>query len=542
MRRLLFLSTVAVLPWAAAIQAGQAPTSNPPAQIPQAGVLVAHQACAGKPDQSYALYLPSQYVPGKRWPIVYAFDPAARGNVPVELMKDAAERNGYIVVGSNNSRNGSWKIEAEAAQAMLEDTHARLSIDDRRVYFAGFSGGARVASQIAQRCKCAAGVLLNGAGFSSGTPPSRDVTFAVFAAVGSFDFNYPEVAQLDEKLEEAGFPHVLRHFDGPHQWAPASLMEEALAWFRLIAMKQSREARDDSFVAAQAAEAAARAHALEQSGDLYAAWREYLQDAATFDGLTDASALRQAAASLATQKPVRDGAKREKQDFQEQDQLTGEISSGLMSLGSNIVTRSDTRSQIEQEIIDLRERAAHERRPEQVRVFKRALSGVLVEAMEAGAERLDAKDVRVAMDYFQLAADADPDSVWALDSLATTHALTGDRKGALEALRHAKQKTKDLAAFSTWLNEEPAFAKLREDPQFRALLGQPVTQRTGAPWLWLAGAPFVRDRRRMPLSSLLIDNYLDIPTKISIQLGWENLHGHGQGLAQISGGDSQEGA
>jgi predicted esterase len=473
MRALLLLNTIAMLAWAAAIQGRQAPATNPPAQNLQAGVLLAHQTCVAKPDQSYAVYLPSQYNPGKRWPIIYAFDPAARGNVPVELMKDAAERHGYIVVGSNNSRNGSWKIEAEAAQAVLEDTHERLSLDDHRVYFAGFSGGARVASQIAQRCKCAAGVLLNGAGFSLGAPPSRDVTFAVFAAVGNFDFNYPEVAQLDDKLQEAGFPHVLRHFDGPHQWGPASLMEEALAWFRLVAMKQSREPRDDAFIATQIAEATVRSRAFEQSGDSYAAWREYLQEAATFDGLTDATALRQAAASLATQKSVRDGAKREKQEFQEQDQLTGEISSGLAALRGDTVTRSDTRSQIEKKIIDLRERAAHEKRPEKVRVLRRALTGVLVESMEAGEERLDAKDAHLAMDYFQLAADADPDSLWAFDSLATARALTGDRKGALEALRQAKQKTKDPAAFSTWLNEEPAFAKLRDDPQFRTLLANP---------------------------------------------------------------------
>lgn len=471
-RKLLILSaTVTVLCGPAWCR--QNPDATQQAQTLRAGALVPHETCIAKSDQSYALYLPSQYNPSKRWPIIYAFDPAARGNVPVELMKDTAERHGYIVVGSNNSRNGSWKIEAEAAQAMLEDTHARLAIDDRRVYFAGFSGGARVASQIAQRCNCAAGVLLNGAGFSPGAPPSREVTFAVFAAVGSFDFNYPEVAELDEKLEEAGYAHVLRHFDGPHQWAPASLMEETLAWFRLVAMKQSREPRDDAFVAAQVAEATVRAHALEQSGDPYAAWREYLQAAASFDALTDATALRQAAASLATQKSVRDGAKREKQEFQEQDQLAGEISSGLESLRNNTVTRSDIRSQIEQKIIDLRERAAHEKRPEKVRVFRRALSGVLVEAMEAGEERLNAKDVRLATDYFQLATDADPDSIWALDSLATARALTGDRKGTLEALRHAKQKTKDPAAFSTWLNEEPAFAKLREDPQFRALLATP---------------------------------------------------------------------
>ena len=458
---------------AAATTCGQTPAPSQSAPNAPVGVLVAQQVCAAKPDQSYALYLPLRYSPAKRWPIVYAFDPAARGDVPVERMKDAAERHGYIVVGSNNSRNGPWKIEAEAAQAMLEDTHARLSIDDRRVYFAGFSGGARVASQIAQRCKCAAGVILNGAGFSPGTPPTRDITFAVFAAVGSFDFNYPEVAELDEKLQQAGFPQILRHFDGAHQWAPASLMTEALAWFRLVAMKQNREPRDDVFVADQAAEAALRAHALEQSGDLYAAWREYLQNAATFDGLTDATTLRQAAASLASQKSVREGAKREKQEFQEQDQLTGEISSRMTSLRGDARIRADVRSQIEQEIIDLRERATHEKRPEKVRVFRRALSGLLVESMEAGQERLDAKDVGAAMDYFQLATDADPDSVWALGSLAAARALAADRKGALEALRRAKQRTKDAAAFSTWLNEEPAFSKPREDPQFRALLSAP---------------------------------------------------------------------
>ena len=93
----------------------------------------------------------------------------------------------------------------------------------------------------------------------------------------------------------------------------------------------------------------------------------------------------------------------------------------------------------------------------------------MVEAMEAGSERLDAKDITLAKDYFQLATDADPDSTRALSSLATARALGGDRKGTLEALRHAKEKTKDPAAFSAWLQEEPAFAKFREDPQFRAL-------------------------------------------------------------------------
>jgi predicted esterase len=444
-----------------------------PSQTLEPGVLSPHQTCSAHPDQTYALYLPSHYTPHQRWPVIYAFDPAARGNLPLELMKDAAERYGYVVVGSNNSRNGSWKVEAEAAQAMIEDTRSRLSIDDRRIYFAGFSGGARVASEIAERCKCAAGVLLNGAGFSLGAEPSRSAVFAVFAAVGDFDFNYPEVTRLDQKLEESGFPHRLRHFDGPHQWAPAEVMDEALAWLRLVAMKENRDPKDEAFVAVERAHAVTRAQAFHQSGDLYAAWREYRQAAATFDGLTEINEFRQGAASLASQKAVRDGSKREQLEFDEQDQLTAQISSGLAALRQISTTLADTLSQTEHQIIALRERAAHEKRPDQARVLRRAMAGILVEAMESGSERLEAKDVTLAKDYFLLATRADPDSTWALSRLAAARALGGDRKGTLEALRQAKEKNKDSAAFTAWLQGEPAFAKLRTDPQFRALLGSP---------------------------------------------------------------------
>ena len=477
--------------------------TSPPQVRP--GVIVPNQTCAAKPDQSYALYLPSHYSPNQLWPIVYVFDPDGRGNLPVELMKDAAERYGYIVVGSNNSKNGSWKIEGEAAQAMWDDTHARLAIDNRRVYFAGFSGGARVASILAQRCQCAAGVLLDGAGFG-GTPPSRDNAFAVFAVVGTYDFNYPELSKLDKELDQAGLPHFLRHFDGPHEWAPKNVIDEAFAWFQLIAMKQNRLARDNSFIAAQKSEAIARAKALEQSGQMYEAWREYRQDAATFDGLTDTAALQQAAASLAKQKAVREGAKREAQEAQEQNQLTAEIYSGLMAMRGNhtgssevleppqqnsqpsgtaqersglgtspdhLPNSADLFHQVEQQIVDLRQRAASEKKEDKVRVYRRALAGVFIAAGEFGDESVTAKNYALAKDYYLLATDAQPDSAGALVGLAATQALSGDRKGALETLRRAKEKSKDSAEFSTWLNGEPAFAKLREDPQFRALASSP---------------------------------------------------------------------
>ena len=91
-------------------------------------------------SQSYALYLPSNYTPNRKWPVLYAFDPGARGQVPVERFKEAAEKYVWIVIGSNNSRNGPWAVSVNAWNAMQTDTHQRFAIDEERMYATGFSG------------------------------------------------------------------------------------------------------------------------------------------------------------------------------------------------------------------------------------------------------------------------------------------------------------------------------------------------------------------------------------------------------------------
>jgi len=186
------------------------------------GVVIPKVEVISDAKQSYALYLPSKYTREKRWPIVYVFDPLARGQLALEQFQHAAELYGYIVAASNNSRNGPWPPELEAANAVFRDTQERFSVDTARIYFAGFSGGARVSSQLAQICKCAAGVILSGAGFSFASQPSAEAKFAVFSTVGNADFNYSEVIPLQEKLEKATLAHWLQVFEGSHEWAPPS--------------------------------------------------------------------------------------------------------------------------------------------------------------------------------------------------------------------------------------------------------------------------------------------------------------------------------
>jgi poly(3-hydroxybutyrate) depolymerase len=118
-----------------------------PADLAPPGQIV-DVTCSSDATQSYALYLPSTYTPAKRWPVIYFFDPGGRGRRALELYKDIAETYGFILAGSNNSRNFSNE-QGKAVNAVWQDTHARFGIDERRSYASGFSGGARVAGAMA---------------------------------------------------------------------------------------------------------------------------------------------------------------------------------------------------------------------------------------------------------------------------------------------------------------------------------------------------------------------------------------------------------
>jgi len=75
------------------------------------GQIVEKVECLDDSSQSYELYLPSNYTPERKWPILYALDPGARGKIPVEHFKEAAEKYGWILAGSNKRSGGEeqWK-------------------------------------------------------------------------------------------------------------------------------------------------------------------------------------------------------------------------------------------------------------------------------------------------------------------------------------------------------------------------------------------------------------------------------------------------
>ncbi len=200
------------------------------------------------PSIKYAVYLPASYTTTKKWPIIYFFDPHGAGDLPLNIYKSLADKYGYILAGTYNSKNGTqWAVTEKAAQAFMQDTWQRLSIDNNRIYTFGFSGGARVACSIALYDGGVAGVIACGGGFPERNPSIR-VPFAFMGFVGDKDFNYTEMKQLDKALDNSQLPHQLTVYHGKHQWPPMAIAEGAMQWLEVNAMRMHFTPKNDSLV------------------------------------------------------------------------------------------------------------------------------------------------------------------------------------------------------------------------------------------------------------------------------------------------------
>jgi hypothetical protein len=254
--------------------------------------------CKADAAQSYALYVPLK---GNKeaLPIIYCFDPHGDGSLPLKKYKALAETYGFLLAGSNNSKNGNdWPTTENIWRNLSEDTKSRLKINGARVYTCGFSGGAKVASYIALQHAGIAGVIAGGAGLPDGTTASN-YPFSFSAIGGEGDMNLTDLVSLNAELDRTNTRHRLIIFDGKHEWAPESTMNIAFMGLQLDAMRTGVIPKDNSFISRSIAKCKARLEVHSKAGALLKAGQECRLAVSLFDGLSnDTSWFQQKAAAL----------------------------------------------------------------------------------------------------------------------------------------------------------------------------------------------------------------------------------------------------
>jgi hypothetical protein len=204
------------------------------------GVIVDSVKITNTANESYAIYLPKQYVKEVPSAIVFIFDPDARGKIGIEPFVLAAETYNYILVCSNNSKNGPADINLGIANRLFDSVFSEYSIDSSRLYISGFSGGARLAGTIAISSGAFQGVIACGASFNRIDKFSlQGSNFSYVGMVGDIDMNYQEMVGNQTWLDGMKIKNTLfiSHLD--HAWPAQKEMLRAFDWLEIQAFKKN---------------------------------------------------------------------------------------------------------------------------------------------------------------------------------------------------------------------------------------------------------------------------------------------------------------
>ncbi len=248
--------------------------------------------CKNYPEETYAIYIPTSYLPSKKYPIIYILDSHGEAEIPVEKYKDLAEKYEYILVGSYRSQNGyPMQTHSVILFNLFEDTQNRLTIDKKKIYLMGFSGGARVAASYAINNPGITGVIGCGAGFADiKSPESKNMNY--FGWVGNEDFNYVEMKKLDKSLDSLNIKHQIRFFNGEHAWPSSQLMKETFFWLSVNAIRDNINPKNDKDIQTIQKYFNDSIAACKKTSDPLILYYKYKEAINFLDGLTDITDLK----------------------------------------------------------------------------------------------------------------------------------------------------------------------------------------------------------------------------------------------------------
>ena len=220
-------------------------------------------------------------------PVIYFFDPHGDGSFPLDKYKALADTYNFILIGSNNSKNGNdWSATENIWRAMFDDSQKRLKINNSRIYTCGFSGGAKVAGYVALNHNEVKGVIANGAGLPDATP-AGNFHFSFTAIAGEGDMNMTDLVAISNDLDKTQTRHRIIFFDGKHEWAPESTMNIAFAGLQLDAMHEKLIPADDVFINNFIAGSKKRIEEYSKTNNLIKAEQECKLSISMLDGLTN---------------------------------------------------------------------------------------------------------------------------------------------------------------------------------------------------------------------------------------------------------------
>lgn len=440
---------------------------------PEPGALVPDltAGAAGAQRHRYARYLPEDWTADRRRPVLIVLDPRGRAVQAAEIFRPGAERFGWIVLSSYDSRSDlppDRDPNSPALEALLRVAD-ELAGDPQRTYLAGFSGTSKFAWGAARGLPGAvAGVIGCGGALPGPWEEWNDVELDYFGAAGDTDFNHRSMRELDELLDGTGVAHRFEYFPGRHQWLGAGLAAEAIGWLELQAMKRGLAERDVVVIERLYERRVEHARSLEEAGAVYPAWRAYRSLAADFDGLRPTTRPAAAAERLAARPGWQTAQSELTRALAEEKDYRARLGTAMRDLAYQAQPKALDTYLSDLEIEPLRQRGGGDSFTAQA--ARRQLELAFIQTAYYMPRALFASGApRRAALSLEIAAAIRPNAAETHFQLARAHAQSGEEQKALTGLERA------IALGFTdrdRLRSDAAFTELRQTRPFKRLLSR----------------------------------------------------------------------
>jgi len=189
-------------------------------------------------SQTHYLYLPKDYMPTKKWPLfigVHGY--MADGNQAMDLWRDFADPEAFILVCPSFKDGYQW-LEYATDNRMIDiikEIKNEFLIDEKKIFMAGFSGGAQFAHRFSLRHpEYVNSVVILAAGsydYPASSAGAKHIKFLV--GVGANDSERLEIAKkFAEQLKNNGYQVKFEIFPNVGHEVPLVAKQLAIELFR----------------------------------------------------------------------------------------------------------------------------------------------------------------------------------------------------------------------------------------------------------------------------------------------------------------------
>jgi dienelactone hydrolase len=193
----------------------------------QTGLIIPSVSLQQYPAETFALYLPAGFSRNKEFAAIIFFDPHGNGTLPLKNYSALAEKYGFVLLGSNNSKNGlGFDETSNYANHLITEAQNRFSCAAGKLALCGFSGGAKVALVTAAQNSAVSKVIYCGAAMP--VQPTHQLSMLGFAGIK--DMNYTDAVAFNRQLAGTAIPHFLIEWKGKHEFPSTQVFEDAFRW------------------------------------------------------------------------------------------------------------------------------------------------------------------------------------------------------------------------------------------------------------------------------------------------------------------------